>query len=1008
MSIDPGLVRDAVARKDARGVRDLLRDATEADRRACAKALRPLLRDDPALVERLLSVSSMEPLTPENRPPDMPDFMADPFAQMPGAFLIHDHMDTAEGREYQEIRALRGSVAFLAAALGLAGGVAEAGRLARDYHSYTKWAEPELEAVVGVLADRRAPWLADFIDQQLTARWGFGIPTWTLARSLVRLGVIGRPAVAEYTTHMPRALHHIAELGGHRWRLTATPAEELLADPGLLDDEVWRLFTVPDAAREVERLESLWHGNEAIPEQSWAESLVTLAEQGHLERGRLIDACLGAFLRDFAPTRVGWYAQLHGHLEPTVAEMSARRDAYLALLGANSTPAIRLAQQVTELLLDHGLLDAGRLLAASASTLMYPRKNIVVAQLKLIDRVIRTHPATEERALAMAAQAFAHERADVQEAALNLIAEHGVPGGQARAEISRLAGTLAPSLVPQARRLGLGLDPCPDRLVDCGLAGLAERIATLPPARSEPLRAALARAGEVASPLPVRATAGGLLPEPIRNPAELVLLFTRLLEDATDAVAVERALAGAVRLCQLPAAQRRDLAGPLLRRAARRAGDDHAGPFSGLDLTADIACLVLSWGNGWADHGPGWYEYPGRHRPADPKLMSRLLTVRIREAAALVDAGRAAELLAEPEYDRGVVSPRRLLARLATWHRAHPSREPLRYDLEAALLRLTPETDEAFWAEWALLDPDTAARARRMHTEAQQPVPLRPVTGRSDGSGGPTHVLARAEGHRSSPESASWAALTALTRPFADHYQMYGERWRIARYDPFVAGWPLLAPWQPELIAAYLLRPLSDGLAPHRSPALTAVSCLAHPGHVLGPVGHLAIMTGLASAAADTRIAAAGVWAQASVDGRLDPQLAADAIVTGTAGRAFKLNRIADGLRHAASQPITAYRTVEAICRSAPALIEAGEPNRHLLLALAADLAAAVGAPGLPAALTALGGRRGQSRGAVAAALLAEAAAGPAPDHPEAVAQSLAALVSRAEGDAEGAESRLP
>jgi hypothetical protein len=229
---------------------------------------------------------------------------------------------------------------------------------------------------------------------------------------------------------------------------------------------------------------------------------------------------------------------------------------------------------------------------------------------------------------------------------------------------------------------------------------------------------------------------------------------------------------------------------------------------------------------------------------------------------------------------------------------------------------------------------------------------------------------------------------------------MYGERWRIARYDPFVAGWPLLAPWQPELIAAYLLRPLSDGLAPHRSPALTAVSCLAHPGHALGPVGHLALMTGLASAAADTRIAAAGVWAQASLDGRLDPRLAAEAIVTGTAGRAFKLNRIADGLRHAASQPLAAYRAVEAICRCAPALIEAGEPNRHLLLSLAADLAATVGGPGLPAPLTALARRPSKNRAAAAAALLAEAAVGPAPDHSEAVAQSLAALVSRAEADA--------
>jgi len=130
MTINPELIRDTVARGDAPGVRDLLREATEADRRAGAKALRPLLRDDPGLLERLFSVASMEPLTPENRPADMPDFMAKLFMQIPGAFLIKDHRDTPEGQEHAEIMGLRGSVAFLVAALGLAGGVAEAARLA--------------------------------------------------------------------------------------------------------------------------------------------------------------------------------------------------------------------------------------------------------------------------------------------------------------------------------------------------------------------------------------------------------------------------------------------------------------------------------------------------------------------------------------------------------------------------------------------------------------------------------------------------------------------------------------------------------------------------------------------------------------------------------------------------------------------------------------------------------------------------------------------------------------
>lgn len=645
----------------------------------------------------------------------------------------------------------------------------------------------------------------------------------------------------------------------------------------------------------------------------------------------------------------------------------------------------------------------------------------MVAQLKLIDKVISSHPPAAEAALTTVAHAFGHERAYIQEAALKLIARHGIPDGSARAEIGRLAEALSPSLVSQARGLGLRPEEGPASITgpagtefrrgDRGLEDLADRIAALPSAQAEPLQMALARArvGEVAAPLPMRPTAGKQLPEPVRDPAELVSLFTRLMEDAADALAVERAVAGAVRFCQLPASQRRDLAGPLLRRARAKAREDYRGPFSGYDLTADIACLVLAWGEGegWADRIEE--PYPGSHCPADAKTMRSLTTVRIREASTIMAAGRPAELLAEPEYERGAVSQQRLLERLATWYRVRPGQAPARYDLEAAMLRLAPEADEAFWAEWALLDGVTAARARRIHAVAQQPVVLRAVTGvpfDRYSRIGFTHVLAQRETSPGASVSASWAALTALSRPLADYVPIYGERWEIRNYDQWVASWPLLAPWQPEFIAAHLLRPLPDGLKSGRAPATTAVRCLAHPGHALGPVGHLALTAGLASAGADARIAAVGVWAQASLHGRLDPKLAADAIVTGTGGQAFKLNRIAEGLRHADSQPIAAYRAVEAICRCAPALIEAGEPNRHLLLALAADMAATVGAPGLPATLTALARRPSKNRSAAAAALLAEAAASPAPGHSEAVAQSVAALLSRAEADARPAESR--
>ena len=58
----------------------------------------------------------------------------------------------------------------------------------------------------GVLADRNPPWLADLVERRLTARVPLGLSTWPLARWLVRLGAIERPAVPEYGAEMVQVL----------------------------------------------------------------------------------------------------------------------------------------------------------------------------------------------------------------------------------------------------------------------------------------------------------------------------------------------------------------------------------------------------------------------------------------------------------------------------------------------------------------------------------------------------------------------------------------------------------------------------------------------------------------------------------------------------------------------------------------------------------------------------------------------------------------------------------
>ena len=938
MSLDAELVREAIKRNDATGVRELLRDTTEADRRACARALRPLLGGPDFSQLGRIPFPGPETLGFEGVAGQVSAILALMTGDRQGEGY------TAADRVRVEWKAICNSAAFLAASLGLAGGAAAAHIAADRCDSWRQPADPEFDTIAGVLADRRPPWLADLVDRKLRAPFR-GLCSWTLARKLVGLGVIERPDVPEYTTRMVSVLHqYVPDQGGAP---TFThPLDGLLADPGLLEDEVWRLFTVPGAAA---GLEERWHRGTC-----WQDALAVLSEQGRLDRGRLLDACLDAFGRGFAPNQIDWYVSFHDRMSPSVDEMAERAGRYIRLLTVEATPAVSLGQKACGRLLAAGRLSAEDFLAASGPALLSPRKAVATAQLKLIGTVAATQPSVRDLALAAAARAFGHQRLDIQEAALGLIAGHGLPEGPQRLVIAELAGSLAPALNHQATALGLpGRSPAAERHVSD-----ASR------SRVEP-------------------SAGDRLPPPLEDPAELIQLLTRLMEDASDALAVERAMAGAVRLCGLPVAERARLARPLFKRAESRLREDYDGPFGGREIACDIAGLTMAWGSGWSPDIEGARRVWGSEgrravlRSGQARTMAGILTARIWEASALVAAGRPAELLAEPEFERGAVGPDRLLGRLTSW----TTDAPPRHDLEIALLRLGPEVDDSFWSAWDGLHPSSQPAARRVHRQGLAPLDFEPWL-RLQGdhhrttSSDPVVVARITEPPGHDGGSRCWALLTALSHPLRDFYEEYGAIWSVPatpRYRAVVAGWPLLCPWQPELAAAHLLRPLSQSLRSGSTWAgigAAAVGGLSHPGHTLGQIGHLALAAGLASAEPYVRIAAAEVWAKACLDGRLDPVLAASAIVTGVTGKAFKLNRIADGLQYASHDPVAGRRIAQTVLAAADGLVPAKPANLHLLFELAARIGVAAGTEP-PAAITRIAAGKGSSQLAAAARRLA-------------------------------------
>jgi hypothetical protein len=824
---------------DAPAVREQFANATEGERRVLAKALKPLF--------------------------ERPD------------------VDASED-EWQKWRGWSHTAAFAAAGIAVAGGYRSALSVLEQPRRW-ELAAGDYDVFAGVLADRNPAWLGELIDRMLARPFDHIIPSWPLARRLVRLGVIDRPDAEEYGVKM---IESLAQTPPPYWRVGAQSPQELieafgtgggrlatvlLDDPGLLEDEVWRLFTIPGVGKEMEG--NAYYAYLPLGAQ-WAEALARLAAQGHLDSGRLIDCCLDAFLRDFPPNHVAWYAQLHDRLQPSVAKKAERSERYLALLAAPSKPGVTVGQRGCAELLDAGLLDATAFLAASPPALIYPQKSVATAQLKIIGKLTARQPLVREAALATAAQAFGHQREDVQAAAVQLIGKYGVPAdGAVRATIMELAAFLSPVLRPEATALGLAPDQAPDAA----------------PARQVP-------AGPVASSVSLTPSVQRVVP--VTDPAELVQLLAWLMEDASNPLDVERALDGAVRLSALPLPDRARLAEPLLKRARQHAATDPSGPFSGYWPRADMASLTLTWATGempqaTANIGHGLVGNKWRHG-ATPKSLSGILSARGWEACALIADGHGFPLLATPEYDDRSISHDELLARLARWPGGPGPADgprPPRNDIEVAMLRLAPGAEailpDDLLAAYApaqvplSIEPDIALPKETEHTRPGLPGLPGETWHTVDAHAA---ALARYVGSDQaiSPEFSRCGWVVTYLQP-GSRFLPRGLANEVLRSNEHVAAWPLLAPHHPELIAAHLLRPLAAGLIPGRSAASAAVRVVARLRGSVGIIGHIAVVAGLASAEADARIAAAETWGQLAQEGRLDPGLAAEAISFGVSTR---------------------------------------------------------------------------------------------------------------------------
>ena len=835
-------------------------------------------------------------------------------------------------------------------ALGLAtlGCTAGAASAAQHLHAFWRWGPTRTLPLVEVLVDRDPPWLPELLtrltDAERTDTWG---SHWHLAEQL-RV-VLGAPR--------PRSRWYVrglVEEMSRGYRQADEPVPPPLLEQVLADDDLAALVPlvleqadVPaltdDSVRVFDRGTRRTAVLPRAPEDTWPGVVLGLCERGRLDRGAAIDACLRVLLRNATEGPVAQHLTMLTALEVTDDEVAARR-AYGQLAGDGAGPCAKHAQVALRRAWEAGAVEPGTVLEVSRLVLARPEKGLVTTQLGWLDKLARRSAAPDD-ALLVVADAFAHERTDVQERALSVVAKHLARADATTvAELVVAADAVAPAL---RRRAGEVLGVAADQSLD--------------PADGAPGRVA-------AHPAP---RAAGAWPPPAADVGHLAEDCAALVERPDDPVLLESALAGIARLRNADRAAFDRALAPVRHRVGSHEVDSMSSMAAELGLVGPTVTLLrmvlLEPPAGGQGRWRAMRERSRHHRryalPDPAASPNGVVVQRLREVASRVLSGEVATLVSTPTDARGLLDPLALVGRVAELEAA--GCQPWPADLQQALLRLPPDLDRDATSRAAALSSPAGRAVHARLRDGRAAVTSRPVLERivpRQRWMWPSHPqgqvpLVALDGPRADPGD-----LVTLATDLGDPHRRAG---RHTRHEvAFGMGlWCAALPADPEVVAAHALLALCDLPIASGPPAGRAllVDLPAMPGPA-GAAVALAVANALAAEAAPDRTAGTDAVVDLAVRGAVGTAYGR-ALLLLARGDDLKLGRVGAALAEAlrAGPEVAAF--VWALAAEAlPTLLADDVRDSHRLLAVASDAAAISGARGPLDGLAAVAARGGSSR----------------------------------------------
>ncbi|MET8153531.1 DUF6493 family protein [Actinoplanes sp. NPDC049668] len=571
-----------------------------------------------------------------------------------------------------------------------------------------RWHSVPANGFLRIARERELPWLGE-----LAVRLADGLVTrdgwsegWSFVSTVLRAAGATPPATEAVVRGWLRELN---EFRDHDRPIRYV---DRMREHPFLDVLLPSVFDIDGLGGEMNtgyhRTDTGWHSAPLFP-----AAVAQLVAEGRLDRGQILAATVDRLVRGDRPHHLRTFVLLHDALAPTVDELAEYASDYARLLPDAPSTVAALAQRALRAVGDAGRLELDTLLEASRPTLLRKEKNVVKAQLTLLDRAARREPERAGEVLETVAEAFGHPALDIQERALTLVDRRSAGisadtrarlagaatalGADLRARAAATLGSTTPEprlAADPAASAGAAVGPAGAGPAGVGPAGVGLEGAGLVVGPAGVGPAALVGPAAVAAPLAVVIPAPAAMPPPIGDAAELAEEVVALLHEQS-AVRWERVLAGLVsRRAAGETAQLAAALEPVLDRHPNHFADHDWGYWQRIGLLGDAIRAVIAPDR----HGAGLLRMisgvRAAHQGGDSSLAATpdgILSLRIAEITVQVARAPVPMLVATPTHVNGALPAEVLLRRLQAaeaqgW-------QPWRLDLEQALLRVPRDRD---------------------------------------------------------------------------------------------------------------------------------------------------------------------------------------------------------------------------------------------------------------------------------------------------------------------------